>query len=520
MGDYKTWRRFRHVSGRSAGRGKRRIGRWIVSAILAYAVVTALVRYWMPPPASVGLQGMQHSAEHVQFLHDDSWLDEQGERQLSQQIFDEVFRMIAQADRFIVLDMFLFNAWQGPVPEEHHALSEELTSALIARRERSADLPIVVISDPINTVYGGLASIHFERLQQAGITVVQTDLTRLQDSNPLWSGFWRLFIRPFGNGPGELLPNPFGAGRVSLRSYLSLLNFKANHRKLLITDIAGEDRLRALVTSANPHDGSSAHRNIALAFSGEAAVDLLAAERALLVMNEAQDVIEQLDDVLQGMELSLPELDKQATATSADNASSTPALPSLQILGESAIRNAALQAIDSAESGDAVDLAMFYLSERDIITALLAARSRGAQVRVLLDVNHDAFGRRKNGVPNRPVAAELVAGGVDVRWCATAGEQCHTKWLHVSIGDDAHTFVMGSANFTRRNLHDLNLETDVQLRTGAESDIANEMIDFFDGQWNNRDGRTYSLDYDEYANDSLWLKLQYRFMEMSGLSTF
>ncbi len=51
---------------------------------------------------------------------------------------------------------------------------------------------------------------------------------------------------------------------------------------------------------------------------------------------------------------------------------------------------------------------MFYLSERQIIKALIAAQQRGVQVRVLLDPNKDAFGREKNGIPNRQVAAELT----------------------------------------------------------------------------------------------------------------
>ncbi len=54
------------------------------------------------------------------------------------------------------------------------------------------------------------------------------------------------------------------------------------------------------------------------------------------------------------------------------------------------------------------DLVMFYLSERQIIKSLLAAHRRGVKMRVLLDANKDAFGLEKNGVPNRPVAADYI----------------------------------------------------------------------------------------------------------------
>ena len=55
---------------------------------------------------------------------------------------------------------------------------------------------------------------------------------------------------------------------------------------------------------------------------------------------------------------------------------------------------------------------------------------RGVRVNVMLDPNRDAFGRQKDGVPNRPVANELVTASgerIAVRWYRTHGEQFHTK---------------------------------------------------------------------------------------------
>src|SRR5690606_40100432 len=62
-----------------------------------------------------------------------------------------------------------------------------------------------------------------------------------------------------------------------------------------------------------------------------------------------------------------------------------------------------------------------------LVEALIRARDRGARVRVLLDANKDAFGREKDGVPNRPVAAELHRAGIPVRFASTHGEQFHSK---------------------------------------------------------------------------------------------
>lgn len=494
MSEIKTWRRF--LKGR----------RLLAVLIAGYVIASTAISTIMPPPAAVGMSGEPRKALDAVFLNDESWLDPQGNRQLSQQLFDQVLVNIGKAERLILLDMFLFNDWQGPIPESHRSLSRELTDALVTRKQARPEIDIVLISDPINTVYQGLPSVHFERLKTAGVNVSLTDLTKLQDSNPAWSGLWRWLIRPFGNSEASTLSNPFGAGKVSLRSYLALFNFKANHRKLLITD-NGFDQWRALVSSANPHDGSSAHRNVALEFGGKAVHDLMLMELALLKMNQSETAAGLVEKHLENLSI-----DAQSD-TSPDKT------PTIQVLGESKIHDAIVGALSSAGAGDAVDLAMFYLSERQIIKSLKAAQQRGASIRVLLDVNSDAFGRKKNGVPNLPVAAELHASGIPVRWCATAGEQCHAKWFHLTRAG-SHTFIMGSANFTRRNLLDFNLETDVRLETQTDDILTASMTDFFERQWNNTQDRTYSLPYEAFGRDSLWLTAQYRFMEATGLSTF
>ena len=508
---------------RRAARGFLRPVPYAAGAYLAaILVLPALV----PPPPGVGLAGPPREAGALRYLVDDSWLDASGERHLEQSIFDEVFAMIGRAERLVLLDMFLFNDWQGPAPERHRALADELAAALIRRRAERPTLEVVLITDPINTVYGGLASGRLDALADAGVTTVLTDLVPLQDSNRLWSGLWRWLVRPFGNAPGETLPNPLGPGRVTLRSWLALANFKANHRKLVVAD-DGTGELVALITSANPHDGSSAHRNTALAFDGAAVGDLVAAERALLAQSGADAALARLDAALADLAAAPPGEARARVGRTPTPPRSDGALTTVQVLGERRIEEAALTMLARAGEGARVDLSMFYLADRDLVAALVAAAARGARVRALLDVNRDAFGRAKNGVPNRAVAAELVRAGVAVRWCEGAGEQCHAKQLYVDGGEEgeeegggAAALLLGSANYTRRNLHDLNLETDVRVELAPDAPLAVEVRDHFDRLWDNAGGRTYSSAYATHADESPWLTLQYRLMEASGLSTF
>lgn len=301
---------------------------------------------------------------------------------------------------------------------------------------------------------------------------------------------------------GGLLPSPFSDDRVSMLSYLALLHFKANHRKLILAD-AGDDRV-SLVSSANPHDGSSAHGNVALEFRGAAVLDLLESEQAVLTLSGAD---------LPTVQLPQPAPQPRTTSQPGDPVS-------LQVVTESQIRRTLPEALEASGRGDRVDVAVFYISDHDIVRALIAARLRGAEVRALLDPNKDAFGREKGGVPNRPVAGDLHQEDVAVRWCDTHGEQCHAKLMLVRRASGEAVLVLGSANFTRRNLQDFNLETDIALRGPASSDPMRAAADWFELLWSNGDGRRFSVEYEAYSDESLRKRFFYEIEERTGLSTF
>lgn len=425
-----------------------------------------------------------------------------GERQIQQHIFDEIFQLVDQAQQLIVLDMFLYNDFQGEPPELHRALSAELTQRLLARKAAVPGLRIIVITDPFNILYGGVAAPHLDALRAASVDVVVTDLTALPDSNPSWSALWRLCCQWFGNSDsGGWLPNPVGPGKVTLRTYLSLLNFKANHRKTVVVDHG--DSWAAVVASANPHDGSSAHGNVALRFTGPAALDLLETELAV-VRFSAPDI--PLDDLPAPLAASV--------------AAPQAAAASLRIVTEGRIGAALLTAVEQTRAGDRIYIDVFYFSHRPLLKALLDAADRGVALRVLLDPNKDAFGRQKNGVPNRQLASALHRGGVPVRWCNTSGEQCHAKLMLVLRQSGDAELLLGSANFTRRNLNDLNLETNVQLRAPLAHPLIQEAEEMFQRRWHNTDEVIYSLEYAAYADESTLRYWLYRFMEGTGWSSF
>lgn len=460
----------------------------------------------LPDGISLAGETYQVASEDVHFLQDVTFVDSDDNRESEQEIFDEVFRMIDEAQAYILIDLFFYSDFTGVETSSYRELSEELTQKLIDKKTENPDITIQVITDPINVMYGGHVSEDFERLRAAGISVAVTELTPLRDSNPLYSSFWRTFFRWFGvSAKGGWLPNPLDAKSpdLGLRTYLKMLNYKANHRKVVLTDFErdGQTGFSTLITSANPHDGSSAHSNIAIRTDSHVWRDILTSEAAVMKFS--------------GTEFIPPpsELIERVAETSTGTIAA-------QILTEQKIEARILAELADTEPGDTVDIAMFYFADREIIKALKDADARGVKLRLLLDPNKDAFGREKNGTPNRQVSHELIdhsSGNTTVRWCDTHGEQCHSKLLLITRGSST-TLIQGSANYTKRNLDDYNLETNILLQGDSSETVFVDTRNFFETQWNNEEDRFYSTEYETFSEDKPFKVFVYRFKEFTGLS--
>lgn len=476
--------------------------------ILIILIIVGGYNVLKPLPDNTSFLGTiyQVPESSVTFLADRTYVDEDAVRRTDQVIFDKIFNMIDDAEHYILIDMFLLNDFQGETREETRFLSSELMNNLIEKKEVNPDIEITLITDPINTVYGGYDSEFFPVLEEVGINVVITDLIDLRDSNPLYSSVWRTFIQWFGNDTrGAIVPHPFSANSqpVTVRSYLSLFNFKANHRKVIVAD-NGEDsgilKMVTLITSANPHDGSSAHGNVAVVIEDSVWQDVLLTENAVIDFSEEEvkdfsrkdDVVDEEGDV------------------------------KVQLLTEGKIREVLLDLLQNLKEDNTVDIAMFYLSDRKIVEALIELQKKDIKVRLLLDPNKDAFGHEKKGIPNRPVADELLKntdGNVQIRWCDTHGEQCHSKMVIIQ-SEDTTSLLLGSANLTRRNIGDYNLETNILIQSKGDVSVMVDAQNFFDELWTNTESRFYSVSYEEYEDSAVWKYWLYRGMEKIGLSSF
>ena len=84
----------------------------------------------------------------------------------------------------------------------------------------------------------------------------------------------------------------------------------------------------------------------------------------------------------------------------------------------------------------------------------------------------------------------------------THGEQFHPKAM-ILRGPKRTTAFVGSANFTRRNLDDLNLEADLQLDCPRGSALDQDFARWFDRLWSN-DGMHATVDFKRYEDRSVF----------------
>ena len=424
-----------------------------------------------------------------EFLYDLTYLKD-GKRIHEKRIFKREMELIKNAQDFLMLDFFLFND-EYPDSMDFPSQVEEMTDLLIAKKKENPNMPILFVTDPINNFYGAYEEDNLKRLRENGIEVVVTDLNKMRDSNALVSGIYRAYLQWFGTSGGGWIKNFFDkdADKVNIRSILKLANFKGNHRKVLISE------KEALVASANPHDPSAHHSNVAMVFHGKSMEDLIRSES--IFFDKLPDVIENF---------------KAEEVTSPYK---------LKVITEGKIYDEISKNIRESKEGYEINLGIFYISEFRILRELGEAAKRGVDVKIIADLNKDAFGLEKNGSPNRPALSQLKEDypDINIRWYQTSGEQFHTKFIYFDFKDKDPLAILGSANYTRRNLDNYNLETNLAVEMKKDSSMAGEMKDYYARIWNNEDG-DYTLPIEDFYESRFIMRILWKIQEKTGLCTW
>lgn len=479
-------------------RKKKKIGfKKIILICFGIYIICAIYGALKPLPGGISKWYDYSKTNNAEVLIDNTY-EKNKVMHYDHEIFKNQLQVINEAQDFIIIDMFLFNnTYDGDI--KFPKLTNQLTDALIAKKKASPGIKIYVLTDPINSFYGSYTPAHYKKLRANGIYLYETNLVALRDSNPIYSGFWRPTLRWFGNSENGLITNIFSkdAPNVTVRGFGRLLNMKANHRKTLVTENT------AIIASSNPHDPSGHHQNVALKVSGQIQEDLINSE--VHAMNMC------------GAKLNVNDFKIKSRAFNNQMDYTT------TLVTEGKVKDALIEEITRMGDNDSIKMGMFYLSDRNIIKELINASKRGVDVQIILDVNKEAFGKEKPGVPNKPVAHELISKSDDrikIKWAVSHGEQYHAKFtLFKDNNKNESTLVLGSANLTRRNIGDLNMETDVMISGKSNLPVFTKIDKDFNAKWDN----TYAHVTDHYdvkKDPSFWKTVMYRVQEFSGLSSF
>jgi phosphatidylserine/phosphatidylglycerophosphate/cardiolipin synthase-like enzyme len=398
-----------------------------------------------------------------------------------------------------------------------------LSDALLQARQLHG-LQVLLLIDPTSTrMHLGTAAL--ERLRAAGVAVVPVELGRLRAPNAVFSSLWQLCCSWWtaGDADGDW-PNPIGVGSpgVSFGLWGGTPGYQRSHRQLLIAD-NGAGRLTGLIFSRSVNAEASLHTAVALQLTGESLAPLLESEFVVAQFSgwsggggmqaRAQRLFERRrHGAASGVDTSPP---ISPTSGSADAAR-------VRVVSEASIADALLERINAAGNHDSVEIAALYLSQRELVRALIDAAWRGAKVRVLLDPGKDGYGYERSGLPNRQVASELVSasdGAVRVRWYRTHGEQFSPGFALIRSADRAWLMV-GTAELSRRDLDDFDLAAAFIAELSGSATAGSDALSWFDTLWYNRaaGGTEYSSDADVYADASQFDYWQYRLLEASGAS--
>lgn len=446
--------------------------------------------------------GLDYASEYraisdsdIKFLSDITYtIDEKPV--MEHEIFSEFIEVINRSETFVVMDMFLFTDMGGK-DEAYPQITKEVTDTLVKRMNENK-INVWIISDYVNTTYDSHEAYYLKQLQENGANVVYAGLHELRDANPLYSTIYRMFFRWLPNTKNGWIINPFGEDepKVTLTSYLDLLNIKGNHRKMIITEN------EAIFTSANLHNPSGFNSNTGISVKGEILKDILDSERAVIKYSTGD-----ITGFPSEEDINIHYSDEKDLKVA--------------IFTETEIYNEALKMIKDTSKGEELWMGMYLLGNDTIVKEIQNASERGVEVKLILDPNQTSFGKAKPGIPNIAVSHRMNIQdyeNLDIRWYNIGKEQYHTKMIYVHA-EESQLF-LGSTNLTSRSLLGYNLENNIKIVGTSDSRVMMEVKEYFEKLWNNK-GQEYTVDFDEYQDFLSWgRRFVFRLQKILRITTF
>lgn len=422
--------------------------RWLSRLGLLVAIIilvfTGLAFYHHYKPLPPGLD--QSSPTHIVNESDLSFYFDH------QAAFDQLLTYIDSAEQYILLDSYIFNTWSGVAGGVESI--KRLNERLLAKKSSHPDIRIDLIVDPYNLGYGAFDSEVLANLSAAGVNVIITDLSQLRDANPLYGAWYRAFVAWWDFLPHyPWLANPWSAAgpKLTLRAYLAGLKLQANHRQLFIADNQGQ-----LVSLTGLNLATTKLVAPAIGLRSALAEDIYQSEKAIAGFSH-------------GSLHSLP-ANLLSQISPEDNR-----YAQVQLLTETQIKSAALTQINAVSAGDNLKLATRFLTDQDLLTALVKASNRGVKVEILLS-DHQA---------SALAYKQLLAADSDfltVKFSALA-DLSGFFMLAEHPSDHQLLVINGSGTLNRHSLESYNLHSALALTLNSDWTLAPSLLNHFQSLW-------------------------------------
>ena len=420
------------------------------------------------PPLGINYESQIRETENAEFHYDLTYLDKDGNIQYDRNLWDATLKVVDNAKDYLVIEMFLFNDLYNKDKEHFPEFAKEYTEKLIKKQKENPNLKVYVLADENNNFYGAFEHPFITSMKNAGINVIIVDIFKLKDTFPWYSPFWRTFIEPMGNPQNKgWITNFYGDmwPKLTVRNLLRALNVKADHRKVFLNE------KEVVVSSANIHDPSYFHENIAVYADGPIVKDVLHDLQLVAKFSDSEIDTGSTDEETVN-DVSVSKDDKAAIDREKVNTVGVPGNSDInaekneitdiegktykiQYLTEAAIGKYLDTDIDNLKSGDELLMGMYFLADKGVIDRLIKAANRGVKIRIIFDRSRDAFGMSTNGLPNKPVSKKLkkkTKGKIEIKWYFTNNEQYHTKITLIKKTDGNVIINAGSANLIKKNI--------------------------------------------------------------------
>ncbi|ALA96649.1 phospholipase [Leptotrichia sp. oral taxon 212] len=528
---------------------KNSIKKYLIAGTIAFTVSCSTIK---TPPLGINYESPIRETENAEFHYDLTYLDKDGNIQYDRNLWDATYKVIDNAKDYLIVEMFLFNDLYNKDKEHFPEFAKEYTERLVKKQKENPNLKVYILADENNNFYGAFEHPFITSMKNAGINVIIVDIFKLKDTFPWYSPFWRTFIKPMGNPQNKgWITNFYGDmwPKLTIRNLLRALNVKADHKKVFLNE------KEVVVSSANIHDPSYFHENIAIYTDGPIVKDVLHNLQLVAKFSDSEINVDgsdrRMENIMNSGSNDKTETDektlnsenqkennvkqinneeneqnvKEKTSINSEKNSITDTeghTYKIQYLTEGAIGKHLDEDIDSLKVGDELLMGMYFLADKGVIDRLIRAANRGVKIRIIFDRSRDAFGMSTNGLPNKPVSKKLkkkTKGKIEIKWYFTNNEQYHTKITLMKKTDGNVIINAGSANLIKKNIRGYIMDANFRILTTQDSKISKDIYEYFDRLWENKDG-LFTLNFDDEPTTGGFSDFMYKILDATQLGSF